>query len=57
VANTTYTWPDPDDEIFSPEFTVIFPIRLEKSADGGKPKPPPKPSAPSSKGEGEQPSR
>jgi hypothetical protein len=35
MANITHVWPDDDDPIFSGEFTVIFPIRLEKST--GKP--------------------
>jgi hypothetical protein len=38
VANINFTFPDPDDPIFSGEFTVIFPIQLEESTDAGQPK-------------------
>jgi hypothetical protein len=41
VANINFTFPDPDDPIFSGEFTVSFPIQSEKSTDAGQPTPTP----------------
>jgi len=48
MANIIYTWPDPDDEFFSGEFAVIFPIQFEKSTGAGQPTPTPPTPQPSS---------